>query len=40
LFVALPNIVIVPSSLFIMFKAIQSHRRYGNTTVVTEVSAR
>lgn len=40
LFVALPNVVIVPSSLFIMLRAIQSHRRYGNTTVATEVPAR
>jgi uncharacterized protein with PQ loop repeat len=29
LFVALPNVVIVPSSLFIMFRAMQSHRRFG-----------
>jgi uncharacterized protein with PQ loop repeat len=39
-FVALPNVGIVPSSLFVMFRAIQSHRRYGNTTVATEVPAR
>jgi uncharacterized protein with PQ loop repeat len=40
LFVALPNVVIVPSSLFIMFRAIQSHRRFGSTTVAAEGPAR
>lgn len=32
LYVALPNVVIVPSALFISFRAIQSHRRYGSLT--------
>ena len=32
LYVALPNVVIVPSALFISVRAIQSHRRYGSST--------
>lgn len=40
LFVAAPNVVIVPSALFIMLRALQSHHRYGNTTVATAVPAR
>ena len=40
LFVATPNVVIVPSALFIMLRALQSHHRYGNTTDATAVPAR
>lgn len=40
LFVATPNVVIVPSALFIMFRALQSHHRYGKTTDATAVPAR
>lgn len=40
LFVATPNVVIVPSALFIMLRALQSHHRYGKTTVATAVPAR
>ena len=32
IYVAIPNVVIVPSALFISFRAIQSHRRYGSPT--------
>ena len=32
LYIAIPNVVIVPSALFISFRAIQSHRRYGSST--------
>ena len=39
-FVAMPNVVIVPSALFIMLRALQSHNRYGKTTVATAVPAR
>ena len=40
LFVATPNVIIVPSALFIMFRAMQSHHRYGKTTDATAVPAR
>ncbi len=40
LFVATPNVIIVPSALFIMFRAMQSHHRYGKTTDTTAVPAR
>ncbi len=40
LFVVAPNVVIVPSALFIMLRALQSHHRYGKTTVATAVPAR
>ena len=40
LFIATPNIVIVPSACFIMLRALQSHHRYGKTTVATAVPAR
>jgi uncharacterized protein with PQ loop repeat len=40
LFVATPNVVIVPSALFIMLRSLQSHHRYGKTTVATAVPAR
>jgi uncharacterized protein with PQ loop repeat len=40
LFVATPNVVIVPSALFIMLRALQSHHRYGKTTDATAVPAR
>ncbi len=40
LYVATPNVVIVPSALFIMFRAVQSHRRYAKTTEATAVPAR
>ena len=40
LFVATPNVVIVPSALFIMLRALQSHHRYGKTTEATAVPAR
>ena len=40
LFVATPNVVIVPSALFIIFRALQSRHRYGKTTDATAVSAR
>ena len=33
LYVALPNVVIVPSALFISIRAIQSHMRYGSSTI-------
>ena len=39
-FVAMPNVVIVPSALFIMLRALQSHNRYGKTTDATAVPAR
>ncbi len=39
-FVVAPNIVIVPSALFIMLRALQSHHRYGKTTDATAVPAR
>jgi len=40
LFVATPNVVIVPSALFIIFRTLQSHHRYGKTTDATAVPAR
>jgi len=40
LFVATPNVVIVPSALFIMFRALRSHHRYGKTTDAIAVPAR
>lgn len=40
LYVAAPNVVIVPSALFIMLRAVQSHRRYPKTTVATALPAR
>ncbi len=40
LFVATPNVIIVPSALFIMLRALQSHHRYGKTTDATAVPAR
>jgi uncharacterized protein with PQ loop repeat len=40
LFIATPNIVIVPSAFFIMLRALQSHHRYGKTTDATAVPAR
>ena len=40
LFVATPNVVIVPSALFIMVRALQSHHRYGKITDATAVPAR
>lgn len=40
LYVATPNVVIVPSALFIMLRALQSHHRYSKTTDVTAVPAR
>ena len=39
-FVVAPNVVIVPSALFIMVRALQSHHRYGNTTEAMAVPAR
>jgi len=39
-FVAAPNVVIVPSGLFVMLRAVQSHRRYGKTTDAVAVPAR
>ena len=39
-FVVAPNVIIVPSALFIMLRAFQSHHRYGNTTEATAVPAR
>ena len=39
-FVVAPNVIIVPSALFIMLRALQSHHRYGNTTEATAVPAR
>ena len=40
LFIATPNMVVVPSALFIMLRALQSHHRYGKTTDATAVPAR
>ena len=40
LYVALPNVVIVPSALFISMRAIQSHRRYGSSTIAEATPAR
>lgn len=40
LYVAAPNVVIVPSALFIMLRALQSHNRYPKTTDATAVPAR
>ena len=40
LYVALPNAVITPSALFISIRAVQSHRRYGNSTTAEAVPAR
>jgi len=40
LYVALPNVVIVPSALFIALRAIQSHRRYGSSTTAEATPAR
>lgn len=39
-YVALPNVVIVPSALFIALRAIQSHRRYGSSTTAEATPAR
>ena len=39
-FVVAPNVIIVPSALFIMLRALQSHHRYGKTTDATAVPAR
>jgi uncharacterized protein with PQ loop repeat len=39
LFVATPNVVIVPSALFIMLRALQSHHRYGKTNHITAAPA-
>lgn len=39
-YVALPNVVIVPSALFISMRAIQSHKRYGSTTTAEATPAR
>jgi uncharacterized protein with PQ loop repeat len=40
MFIATPNVVVVPSALFIMLRALQSHHRYGKTTDATAVPAR
>ena len=40
LYVALPNVVIVPSALFISIRAIQSHKRYGSSTTADAAPAR
>ena len=40
LFIATPNIVVMPSALFIMLRALQSHHRYGKTNDATAVPAR
>ncbi len=40
LFVATPNVIIVPGALFITWRALQSHHRYGNTTDAMAVPAR
>jgi uncharacterized protein with PQ loop repeat len=40
LYVALPNVVIVPSALFISIRAIQSHQRYGSSTTAEATPAR
>ena len=40
LYVALPNVVIVPSALFISIRAIQSHKRYGSSTTAEATPAR
>ena len=40
LFVVAPNVIIVPSALFVMLRALQSHHRYGKTTDATAVPAR
>ena len=39
-YVALPNVVIVPSALFISVRAIQSHKRYGSSTIAEATPAR
>ena len=39
-YVALPNVVIVPSALFISVRAIQSHKRYGSSTSAEATPAR
>jgi uncharacterized protein with PQ loop repeat len=39
-YVALPNVVIVPSALFISIRAIQSHQRYGSSMVAVATPAR
>ena len=39
-YVALPNVVIVPSAMFIALRAIQSHRRYGSSTTAEATPAR
>lgn len=39
-YVALPNIVIVPSALFITIRAVQSHRRYGSSMTAETTPAR
>jgi uncharacterized protein with PQ loop repeat len=40
LFVATPNVVIVPGALFITWRALLSHHRYAKTTDATAVPAR
>ena len=40
LYVALPNVVITPSALFVAIRAVQSHRRYGNSTTAEALPAR
>lgn len=39
-YVAAPNIIIGPCALFIALRAVQSHRRYGNSTTAEAVPAR
>ena len=39
-YVALPNVVIVPSAIFISIRAIQSHKRYGSSTTAEAIPAR
>jgi len=39
-YVALPNVVIVPSAIFISIRAIQSHKRYGSSTTAEATPAR
>ena len=39
-FVAAPNIIIGPCALFIAIRAIQSHRRYGSSTIAEATPAR
>jgi hypothetical protein len=40
LFIAMPNVTIVPGAIFITWRALQSHHRYGKTTDATAVPAR